>query len=134
MLRLLDCSLICRLRLHTTSPWYDRRQVATRPPSTASVTPCTKLASSLARRRSPQQVPQAEPHGLLVLVLPSDSPSPRGRLPSARCASGRGQRRSPEHHERRIRRPRPSSTVRAPLDWRRTEPCPPVRSWRPCWS
>src|SRR5690349_8369098 len=50
MLRLLDCSLICRLRLHTTSPWYDRRQVATRPPSTASVTPCTKLASSLARK------------------------------------------------------------------------------------
>ena len=39
------------LCLHAeTSPRYGWCHVATRPPSTASVTPCTKLASSLARK------------------------------------------------------------------------------------
>ena len=33
----------------------------------------------------------------------------------------------------RIRRPRPSSTVRDLLGSPRTKPCRPVRSWRPSW-
>ena len=49
--------------------------------------------SAHALRRSPRQVPRAGPRGLLVPALQADSPSPRGCLPSSRCASDRGRRR-----------------------------------------